>query len=307
MSAAPEVSIVIPTFDRPERLARCLDGLATLRTEARLEVIVADDGGSMPLGRVLESVEHQLDLRLERQRNAGPGAARNLGAERARGRLLAFIDDDCVPEPTWITSLLLCHSHDHSALVGGRTINALSANTFAQASQDLVSYLYDYYGRTHGTPAFFTSNNMLVERGAFLEAGGFDTSFQLAAGEDRELCDRWRHRGGSLRYAPDAVIRHYHDLDLPRFSRQHFNYGRGAYRYHLVRRERGYRHTIEPFSFYARLIGWPLHDGGGRKLRRAALMLLSQAANAAGYFYERKAGAAPRQHPPAQQGGDSVQ
>jgi GT2 family glycosyltransferase len=287
----PATRIVLPTYERPDRLVRCLDGLTRLHSDsADFEVIVVDDGGSIPLHDLVDPFRDTLRLRLVRQHNAGPAAARNAGAHHGVGRLLAFIDDDCIADPAWLNQLILSHRRDPDALIGGCTVNALSANLFAQASQDLVAYLYDYYTEQTGAPAFFTSNNMLLERAAFLELGGFDTTFRLAAGEDRELCDRWSALGRPLRYAQHAVIRHYHDLTLRRFTRQHFNYGRGAFRYHALRRARGHQHTVEPLSFYSRLITDPLQRTRGlRALPLAALMVLSQAANAAGFFYEKRA------------------
>lgn len=284
-------SIVVPTYDRPDRLARCVAGLSALRMDpATFEVLIVDDGGNADLQAVLQPYRSRLNLELVRQPHAGPAAARNAGASQASGNVLAFTDDDCVPDPDWLVELLRCHREEPAALIGGRTVNALAGNLFAEASQDLVSYLYDYYAAAGG-PAFFTSNNMLMAREAFLELGGFDTSFPLAAGEDRELCDRWRVHGRPLRYHPPALVHHHHGLDLRRFWRQHRNYGRGAFRFHAIRQERGERRTLEPASFYLRLIGYPLRQGRptSRALAGAALLALSQAANATGYFHERHA------------------
>ena len=97
MTDAPTFSIVIPTFARSALLRRCLDGMTRLEATAFLfEVIVVDDGGPEPLDSLIASYADRLDLRLIRQSRAGPAAARNAGVALARGRFLAFIDDDCV-------------------------------------------------------------------------------------------------------------------------------------------------------------------------------------------------------------------
>jgi hypothetical protein len=70
--------------------------------------------------------------------------------------------------------------------------------------------------------------------------------YGLAAGEDRELCDRWLHRGGSLRFAPRAVVVHCHVLGLRSFLRQRFGCGRGACLSHRVRFGRGEGMRVEP-------------------------------------------------------------
>ena len=93
---------------------------------------------------------------------------------------------------------------------------------------------------------------MAVERSAILACGGFDERFTGAA-EDRELCDRWRHRGGRLVYRPEAVVYHAHDLRLGSFVRQHHAYGRGAYTYHRVRAARGSGRMRDDLRFHAEL------------------------------------------------------
>jgi GT2 family glycosyltransferase len=60
---------------------------------------------------------------------------------------------------------------------------------------------------------FFPSNNLAVSKKRFHELGGFDTSFLLAGGEDREFCYRWLQSGGRLRRAPNAVVEHAHRLN----------------------------------------------------------------------------------------------
>ena len=132
----------------------------------------------------------------------------------------------------------------------------------------------------------------------FRALGGFDTGFPLAAGEDRELCDRWLRHGHRLLYAPEAVVFHAHALSPRRFWRQHFNYGRGAFHFHQARARAGGsggRVRVEPPSFYLNLLRYPLARARGRRAAAlTALLVVSQIANAAGYFRERAGRAAAR-------------
>jgi GT2 family glycosyltransferase len=287
---ALSASVVVPTFNRPARLAHCLEGLSRqVADHAAFEVIIVDDGGSTPLDVVVEPFHDSLNVRLIRQRNSGPAAARNAGAAAARGQLLAFTDDDCVPERDWLTHLIRAHEKYPNGLIGGTTFNALSSNMLSEASQQLVSYLYAYNDATSGQPAFFTSNNMALARDAFL-AGPFDTSFRLAAGEDREFCDRWLANGRTMHFVPEAVIRHYHELSSRGYWRQHFNYGRGAFHFHAARARRSGGVKMEPLSFYTGLVLFPFRSRRPL-LQRAAISFwlgVSQAANAAGYFFEKR-------------------
>jgi len=281
----PRFSVVIPSFNRPDRLRECLSAIAGLdRADPAFEVVVVDDGSREPLEPQVRDALDGLDVRFVRQENRGPAAARNAGARVARGEFLAFTDDDCRPEPLWLSALSDTLSKAPDALVGGYVPNALRTNVFAQTSQDLVDYLNEYFGAEHGSAQFFTSNNLACRRERFLALGGFDESFPLAAGEDREFGMRWRDRGGPLLFAPAAVVSHAHDLSLARFWRQHANYGRGAHHLHRVRAFSGRRAPkLESARFYLGLMGYPLKKTGPRRLTRAALMLLSQIAMVAGY------------------------
>ncbi len=226
------VSVVIATADRPGPLARCLAAVAALEhPRDALEVIVVDDGGSIHPQPV-----DGLRVRLLRRERGGPGAARNDGAQAAEGELLAFTDDDCLPEPGWLRALCAASAESPpGTMIGGRTVNALAANRFAGTSQHIQDLVYAHYNRDAERARFFATNNLAVPRDAFLALGGFDVAAFPFASEDRDLCDRWRASSRDLRSASDAVVHHAHDLDLRGFVRQHVAYGRGAARYHRAR------------------------------------------------------------------------
>ena len=149
--------------------------------------------------------------------------------------------------------------------------------------------LYDYYNVNPNQSSFFASNNLALPADRFSDLGGFDTSFPLAAGEDRELCDRWLQHGYKMIYAPEVQVFHAHKLTLPKFWQQHFNYGRGAFCFHKARSYRNLdRINVEPLSFYFNLLIYPFsYKSGQPALLIAALFLMSQVANVAGFFRER--------------------
>jgi glycosyltransferase involved in cell wall biosynthesis len=284
----PTVSVIIPTYNRPDALRSCLNALCSLDyPSTNLEVIVVDDGGDVPLEPVIESAHENLRVRLVRQENAGPAGARNAGAATATGELLAFTDDDCRPDPHWLNALVKRYLIQPESLVGGRTENALD-NPFSRVSQQLVSYLYAYFNNRPGGARFFTSNNLALSAEAFREFGGFDTRFPLAAGEDREFCDRWLASGSPLVYAEEAVVQHEHHLSARSFVRQHFNYGRGAFFFHRSRSTRAEGGIApEPIGFYGDLLRYPLRSDGRRRAYGDVLLIgLTQVVNAAGFFYE---------------------
>lgn len=286
----PLISVVIPTFRRPMPIERCLTALAgqDLARE-HYEVLVVDDGSEIPPRDIVSRFATEMNVRLIEQANGGPGAARNHGAAEAHGQLLAFTDDDCVPDPQWLTALTQSAARHPGAAIGGRVINALGHGLFSAASQILIEYLYEYYNDEKESARFCITSNLAFPTDAFLRSGGFDRTFPLAAAEDRDMCDRWRENGLALVYDPNAIVRHGHALGLGAFIRQHFTYGRGAHHLHRARSKRGMAAIrVEPMQFYRRLILYPMRIGAGvRAALLSMLMLLSQAAYASGYFLER--------------------
>jgi len=284
-----DFSIIIPTHDRPRELAVCLAALASLAyPRSHFEVIVIDDGSRTSVEPVTSAFRNRLDLTLLTQPNAGPAAARNNGAARARGRFLAFTDDDCAPAPDWLLKLAERFEVTPDLLIGGRTINALTDNVYSTASQTIISYLYEYYDADGDNAHFLASNNIAVPTARFRTLDGFDEGYPRAAAEDRDLCVRWRHRGYGMIYAPEAIVYHRHLLGFVTFWRQHFGYGRGAYQFH---RRRSLHHgeslRLEPLSFYFGLIRYPfLKDISCWPILEAILLVLSQVGNACGFLYE---------------------
>ena len=281
-SEGPFVSVVVPTYERPASLRRCLAALADSTYPAdRFEVVVVDDGGSTSLAPVVDELRSRLAITLLEQRNAGPAAARNAGAARARGDLLAFTDDDCLPESDWLSLLVDAHRATPDRLLGGRTVNHLPSNPYAATSQLVIDLVYEQCNPRPAQATFFTANNMAVPAALFRETGGFDARFRAA--EDRELCHRWlAHRRGRT-YVPEAVVRHTNDLTFAAFCRQHFAYGRGAHAYHRRRPPSAIRYSL---GFHGDPRKWLLQPFR-RPLERPAhvcvLLIVWELANAAGF------------------------
>lgn len=289
---APLFSIIVPTYERPLAVERCLHALAEQDYPAeQFEIIVVDDGSPHSLKSLIAKFRPQVNICLIEKENAGPASARNQGAAHARGRFLAFTDDDCQPNIAWLAMLAEAVVEQPNVLVGGYTHNALDDNLFAEASQSLIDALYTYYVDSSGQPRFFTSNNMALSAEMFAQLGGFDTTFNLAAGEDRDFCNRWRQAGWTVQYLPRAIVNHYHDLSPRAFWQQHTRYGIGAYRLYEKRTKTAQKSLqFEPPRFYFSLILYPLRQTGFRlrNLQLVALLFITQLANLLGFLQERQ-------------------
>jgi glycosyltransferase involved in cell wall biosynthesis len=281
-------SVVVPTYNRPAQIAGCLAALSMVEEpEGGFEIVVVNDGGDPIPGDALLAAGcgSMGRVRVLEQRNAGPAAARNAGAQAAAGECLAFTDDDCRPDPGWLRAFDRALRVAPSSLVAGRTYNALTENLWSTTSQSLIDCLTEYFTHANDT-LFFASNNIALARDVFVETGGFDSRFATAAAEDREFCDRWHSEERPWALAGDAVVRHAHALTFATFLRQHFAYGRGGARFRTVRRERGRPQPID-LSFYVASLSYPFHrEAPTRAFSIAALTVFAHAAYFTGLLTE---------------------
>lgn len=284
-----DFSLVIPTCDRPRQLAECLETTLQLTyPAARYEIIVVDDGSRESMAPVVAPFFGRSNLTLLRQSNSGPAVARNTGAVAARGRYLAFLDDDCRPDPTWLDALSKCVEANPGCAVGGHTTNGLRGNLFSTSSQLLLQYLYLCWNHDPNDAFFVASNNLAVPRERFLQIQGFDARFPFAGAEDRELCYRWRSQRGRIAYAADAIIHHFHGLTVKAFLTQHFNYGRGAFIFRQIARgSRGKRTPVPAWRFYRDLPRFLVAQERGFRAMAALLLVgLSQIVSPVGYVFQ---------------------
>jgi GT2 family glycosyltransferase len=283
-------SVIIPAYRRPAGLVRCLEALcAQTLSRSRFEVVVCDDGSPEPLAPFVAPFADRLALVVVGQANAGPATARNHAARRARGAVLAFTDDDCIPAPDWLERLAARFERDPDRLVGGAMMNALPGDVYATATQLLMDSVYEYYGQHSAGRRFYSTANLAVPAGLFRQLGGFSEDYPDAAGEDYDFCARWSEHGFSTGHAPEAIVGHAHGHDLRSFWKQHLAYGRALLRVRRgVARRAGHRTIrVEPARFYVRLLSRPVRRGRGwRRWQLAALVLLSQIATAAGAVWE---------------------
>lgn len=212
-----DVSVVIPTYRRPDRLATALSALAGLSGANEVEVVVCDDGS--PEGESAEyqriSSESPLNVRLLRQENEGPGAARNAAGRAARGPLLLFFDDDCVPTAGFFEHHLRGRAPGEQRAVLGHI--ALSPGARVTPFMDMVmrGAQFNFVGITDPDHVPFTCfyfANCSVWKEDLERAGWFNPSLRLL--EDAELAYRLHKTGTRLTYRPDARVYHDHHLEL---------------------------------------------------------------------------------------------
>lgn len=275
--STPLISVVVATRDRPGALERCLTALSW-QTATALEVVVVDDGSLQPaavraaVARTEEASRHPPRTRILVGARRGPAAARNLGAAAARGTIVCFTDDDCVPEPRWAQRLAAACAGGGAA--AGPTVADPVAGCAAMASQ-LITHTLQVASLQPATRLLgFAPTCNLACHADVVRALPFDESFPLAAGEDRDWCSRLLAAGLWLRFVAEATVEHRPQLGLGGLVRQQVRYGRGAVRFRAAADEQ----RLSGRAFYTQLA----RDAARAGPRVAALVMLAQAAVAAG-------------------------
>jgi GT2 family glycosyltransferase len=276
----PLFSVVVPTFRRPQALAALLRGIAANRfPQGQMEVIVVDDSGCGDLEAVLAPFRPCYPLIALRTPHLGPAPARQAGIDLAQGEYLAFTDDDCIPDPDWLSELQAGLKANPECAIGGSVVNGLPENLCSSASQIVFDYVMQQYALTEVD--YIGTGNVAYPASAFQAIGGLDRNWRIWGGEDRDLCRRWRASGRRFILHPAAKIRHYHPLTLRRFWSQHFRYGRGAGRFHRTS-------PLQHYGFYWGLVVAGFRgDGCHSRLLTGTLVLLSQVATGCGFVSER--------------------
>ena len=196
------ISVVVPTYRRPDLLARCLDALrAQDASRGWWEVLIADDAADDATRAQVEAAAgafaptpvRYLPITATR----GPAAARNAGWRASSAVFIAFTDDDCVPDPGWLMAGLATLERGQIDAAGGRIVVPLPP--------DPTDYERDAAGLQD---AEFATANAFCRREALLAVGGFDERYTAAWREDSDLQFALITAGRVVVAAPAAVVVH---------------------------------------------------------------------------------------------------
>jgi glycosyltransferase involved in cell wall biosynthesis/peptidoglycan/xylan/chitin deacetylase (PgdA/CDA1 family) len=211
-SSPPELSVIVPSYNRCELLRRCLEALQGQTADPEsFEVIVADDGSSDGTAEMVAAFESSFRLRRLDLENGGQPSALNAGIEAAEGAACLFLDDDTIASPELVAAHLTAQQDE------GRTLGIGSLTQAVPPGADpyAVAFARRWNERTESLAdpdwADCYSGNLSAPREALLEVGGFDAS--LPAVFDLEAAFRLCAAGCVPRYLPEAHA--IHDDDKP--------------------------------------------------------------------------------------------
>ena len=254
MSDTPDMSIVVCSYNRADRLSATLQALDRQTIRDRLEVVIVDDASIPSVDADQVSRYGAKLVRLEV--NKGPAAARNNGAAASFAPIVAFTDDDCRPAPEWASSLLSAYDDRNVGAAGGPVVGSSQSRyleryfickqpfgpleaTLGRSSS--LMYRFWLYARENiapRTPAgerdayLLAGANLSFRREVFDVLGGFDDG--IRTGEDGDICYRFHQEFPdlSIRLMPNAVVEHDYDVRLRDVLRRAMGYGEGNARNH---------------------------------------------------------------------------
>ena len=221
LSYAPFVSVILPVRNGQTTIEACLVSLLAQEfPRDRYEVVVIDDDSQD--GTI--NIVRNFPVRLYSETLHSADAARNTGILHARGKIIAFIDADCVADPRWLGFLTRRFSSEAVIGVAGKTL--------AYPADNLVVEFYENSLQPHRIrpdptePLAVPTPNIAYRRDVLLEVGLFNGSIPGAGVGDVDLS--WRiqvYTGKRILYEPDAVILHKYETTLSGLYKQYRRYG----------------------------------------------------------------------------------
>jgi glycosyltransferase involved in cell wall biosynthesis len=270
-TASTYLSVIIPTKDRATSLSRTLEALTRQEGfQGGFDIIVADNGSSDSTTQVLNdfAASSTVSVTAVDQPHGGPASARNAAAEKARGEILLLLGDDTEPAAP---DLLARHATLHRARPEP-TFACLGKIEWGPGAPvtEFMRWLdhggpqFHYWALRPGAvdPAdYFYSSHLSLKREAFIEAGGFDIRFPLAAIEDTDLGTRLGDTGLTLEYHPELLVWHDHPTTIGQSLERAVRVGRCAALYNEIRSDRPHPKVKGPGwakGFGAQIAGPPL-------------------------------------------------
>ncbi len=210
VSVGPAVSVVVATHDRCQMLGRMVEALEAQTEVGPFEAVVVDDGSTDETWPVLQRLADSSSFRLvvlRLEHNSGPAAARNAGWRAARGDVVVFTDDDCIPQPGWLRALL--ERISTADLVQGRTLPV------PEREPDRGPFARSLW--VHSEDGRYQTCNIAYRRDVLERLGGFDEGFRSLPfrgynsptyGEDTDLAWRAKEAGAVSVFEPSALVHH---------------------------------------------------------------------------------------------------
>ena len=215
---APEIGIVVPHYDDPARLARCLEALAAGGGLDGAEIVVVDNASPRPPAPPPAALRARLRLAVETAR--GAAMSRNRGVAETSAPYLLFLDADCVPAPGWLAAaraaLPRLSAPGGPRLIGGR-VDVFDETPPPRSGAEAFEAVFAFDNRRYvEREGFSVTANLLTTRAVFEAVGGF----RAGVSEDLDWCRRAVAAGHPIAYEPALAVGHPARQDWPALARK---------------------------------------------------------------------------------------
>lgn len=218
-------SFIIPVYNRPEEVDELLNSL-TRQTNKNFEVLVVEDGSSVPCKEVVDNYADRLDICYYFKSNSGPGQTRNYGAERGHGEYLIILDSDCILPEGYLAAVESELQQQKADAFGGPDRAHDSFTNIQKAINYAMTSFFTTGGIRGGKKKmdkfYPRSFNMGVRAEVYKALGGFS---KMRFGEDIDFSIRIFQGGYACRLFPEAWVWHKRRTDLKKFFKQVHNSG----------------------------------------------------------------------------------
>jgi glycosyltransferase involved in cell wall biosynthesis len=214
-----DASIIIPTYNAEKIIKQVINALLSQQTKKTFEIIIVDDGSSDGTAHEVKQIKSKKLVYLH-QKNSGPAKARNAGAKKAKGKMILFIDSDCIAEKTWLTEMLKPFNDKKVSAVQG-AYKTKQTELTAQFGQIEIENRYKKMKKAQEID-WVGSYSAAYDKKVYDSLGGFDESFPIASGEDPELSYKVHERGEKIVFNPKAIVYHTHPSHLGKYLKIKF-------------------------------------------------------------------------------------
>ena len=218
-------SVIIPVYNRPDEVDELLQSL-TEQSFKDFEVVIVEDGSSIPCKKVVDRYQKQLDIHYYNKPNSGPGQTRNYGAERSTGEYLIILDSDCILPKGYLAAIEKELQVNPADAFGGPDRAHESFTDIQKAINYSMTSFFTTGGIRGGKKKmdkfYPRSFNMGVRREVYQALGGFSN---MRFGEDIDFSIRIFKGGYQCRLFPDAWVYHKRRTDFKKFFKQVHNSG----------------------------------------------------------------------------------
>ncbi|MGS2739521.1 glycosyltransferase [Sinomicrobium sp. M5D2P17] len=221
-----DFSFIIPVYNRPGEVAELLESMTELDYDHPFEVVIVEDGSTIPAKEVTEAFSGRLQISYYFKENSGPGDSRNYGMKKAAGNYFIILDSDCILPAHYLKEVHNALSTDYVNCYGGPD----TAHSSFTDLQKAINYAMTstittggIRGKKNAVGKFQPrSFNMGISREAFQKTGGFG---KIHPGEDPDLTIRLWTSGYDTRFLENAFVYHKRRISWSKFYKQVYKFG----------------------------------------------------------------------------------